>query len=75
MEKRVVLVSAAVAVLGVAAAVLGFVAEGTKSKASESFTLQSRLTISALLGVWTNCSFVPGPIVIDRSIRRMRRRS
>jgi hypothetical protein len=34
MQKRVVLVSAAVAVLGLAAAALGFVAESTKSKAS-----------------------------------------
>jgi len=56
MEKRVVLVSAAVAVLGAAAAVLGFVAEGTKSKASEASRsnpvspslLCFELTISAL---------------------------
>ncbi|XP_062221081.1 uncharacterized protein LOC133920480 [Phragmites australis] len=33
MKKRVVLVSAAAAVLGLAAAILGFVAEGTKSNA------------------------------------------
>ncbi|PAN06941.1 hypothetical protein PAHAL_1G299800 [Panicum hallii] len=54
MEKRVVLVSAAVAVLGVAAAVLGFVAEGTKSKAFVSFDGQRcvyRRTPALVFGV------------------------
>lgn len=54
MEKRVVLVSAAVAVLGAAAAVLGFVAEGTKSKAFVGFDRQRcvyRRTPALVFGV------------------------
>ncbi|KAG2659651.1 uncharacterized protein LOC120707926 [Panicum virgatum] len=54
MEKRVVLVSAAVAVLGAAAAVLGFVAEGTKSKAFVEFDGQRcvyRRTPALVFGV------------------------
>lgn len=46
-----VLVSSAVTVLGVAAAVLGFIAEATKSKASETIPFFSPfLQVRLLLG-------------------------
>nr|CAB3450320.1 unnamed protein product [Digitaria exilis] len=52
MEKRVVLVSAVVVALGVAAAVLGFIAEATKSKASETTTFFFFFRLAFFL---TNC--------------------
>jgi hypothetical protein len=55
MQKRVVLVSAAVAALGLAAAVAGFVAEATKSKASEAASLLCELALCSSLVL------LPGP--------------